>query len=128
VYSKHVIKSEQSKGKDIMIDVNKNLIAAVKTGKTVLGTNRSLKLAKTGKAKLLILAKNCPSEISEQIRFYAKLSNIQVYSFQGSSKDLGAACGKPFDVSSLAIEKPGSSDILKIIGASDVRQDSTNRQ
>ena len=111
-----------------MAEINKNLLAAVKTGKVVIGSDRALRLVKTGKAKLLVVSNNCPSEICERLRFYAKLADIPVYSFQGSNKDLGAACGKSFGVFSLAIERPGSLDIFKITGASDVRQDSVNRR
>jgi len=111
-----------------MASIDKSLIAAIKTGKVAIGTNKSLKLAKTGKAKLLILAKNCPSTIYERMKFYANLANIPLYVYSGSNKSLGAACGKSFGIFSLAVEKPGSSEILKIIGASDVRQDSVNRR
>jgi large subunit ribosomal protein L30e len=37
--------------------------------------------------------------------------------YNGTSLDLGAVCGKPFEVSALSIKEPGDSNILKIVEA-----------
>ena len=100
-----------------MIDVNKAIATTVKTGKILLGTNNAIKNAKTRKAKLIIVASNCPQKIREDIEYYCKLSNIPVTIYKGTSIDLGAVCGKPFKVSALTIRKPGDSDILKLAEA-----------
>ena len=41
-------------------------------------------------------------------------SDLFVYTFEGSSVQLGKACGKPFMVSALAVVNPGESDILSL--------------
>lgn len=43
-----------------MIDIDKAISLAVKTGKVSFGANMALQNAKTGKAKMIILASNCP--------------------------------------------------------------------
>ena len=100
-----------------MIDVNKAIATTAKTGKIQLGANSALKSAKTRKAKLIIVASNCPQRTREDIEYYCKLSKIPVSIYKGNSLDLGAVCGKPFEVSALAIREPGDSDILKITEA-----------
>ena len=97
-----------------MVDVGKAVRMAVKTGKVVLGTKRTLQLIKQGKVKLAIVASNCPTEIREDLEYYCKLSNIPIYTYDGTSWDLGAVCGKPFMVAVMAIIDPGDSEILKL--------------
>jgi len=99
-----------------MIDINKAIATTVKTGKVLFGANNATKNAKTGKAKLIVVASNCPQKIREDIEYYCKLSNIPVTIYKGTSIDLGAVCGKPFKVSALTIRETGDSDILKTRG------------
>ena len=96
-----------------MIDVDKAIASVVKTGKVSFGTNAALQSAKTGKAKMLVLASNCPKDIKEDIEHYSKLSGIPVISYKGASMDLAEVCKKPFIISALTIREPGDSEILK---------------
>ena len=100
-----------------MIDVNKAIFAAVKTGKITLGSKRTIEAARTGKAKLIIIASNCPSPVRRGIEYYARLSNIPVYIYGSSNIDLGIACRKPFTVTAIAIKEPGDSEVLKLAEA-----------
>jgi large subunit ribosomal protein L30e len=97
-----------------MIDVNKAITTTAKTGKIQFGANSALKSVKAKKAKLIVLASNCPQSIKQDIEYYCKLSEVPVSVFRGESTDLGALCGKPFDVSVLIVKEPGDSNILKI--------------
>ncbi|MBT8171616.1 50S ribosomal protein L30e [Candidatus Bathyarchaeota archaeon] len=97
-----------------MIDVNKAITTAAKTGKIQFGASNALKSAKAKKAKLILLSSNCPQRIRTNMEYYCRLSEIPVCIFKGESTDLGALCGKPFDVSALTIKEPGDSNILKI--------------
>jgi large subunit ribosomal protein L30e len=97
-----------------MIDVNKAIATTAKTGKIQIGSSSALKSAKAKKAKLIIVASNCPQSIREDIEYYCKLSEIPVSIYNGNSLDLGAVCGKPFEVSALTVKEPGDSNILKI--------------
>jgi len=100
-----------------MIDVNKAIFAAVKTGKITLGSRRTIDAARTGKAKLIIIASNCPSPVRRDIEYYARLSNIPVYIYNSSNIDLGIACRKPFTVTAMAIKEPGDSEVLNLAEA-----------
>ncbi|HUO42326.1 MAG TPA: 50S ribosomal protein L30e [Methylomirabilota bacterium] len=96
------------------IDVNKQIQIASRTGKIALGAKEALESAKLAKAKLLILASNCPESDRTNIMHYAKQSAIPVHIYAGTSIDLGSACGKKFVVSALTIKEPGDSEIMKL--------------
>ena len=96
-----------------MIDVNKAIAAAVKTGKVSFGTNAAIQSAKTGKAKMIVLAANCPKDIKEDIEYYGKLSKVPILAYKGASMDLAEVCNKPFIISALTIREIGDSEILK---------------
>lgn len=98
------------------MDLAFELRKAFETGKVVIGSNETVRLAKTGGAKLIIIAKNAPKELKDDINYYAKLSNIPVYEFEGTSVELGTMLGKPFVIASLAIVEPGESKILALAG------------
>ncbi len=98
-----------------MIDIDKAISTAVKTGKVSAGTNSAIQNAKTRKAKLIVLASNCPKNIREDLEYYCKLSNIPLIVYKGSSTDLAALCGKPFIISALSIRETGDSKILRIL-------------
>lgn len=98
-----------------MIEVDKAIRTVVKTGKVSFGVKSTIQNAKTGKAKLIISAANCPRNTREDIEYYCKLSNVPLIIYKGSSIDLAAVCGKPFIVSSLSIKEPGDSEILRLI-------------
>ena len=92
------------------MDLNKSLRLAIDTGKVSIGTNEASKAIISGSAKLVILSSNCPEETVAK----AKDSETPVYSFKGNNSVLGAACGKPFPVSIIAILDSGKSDILNL--------------
>ena len=103
-----------------MIDINRAIATTVKTGKVLFGAENTIKTAKAGKAKLIVVAANCPQDIRKDIEYYCRLSNIPIIIYNGTSVDLGVACGKPFMVSALTIRDPGDSEILKLTEASNV--------
>ncbi|MBU0586911.1 50S ribosomal protein L30e [Candidatus Micrarchaeota archaeon] len=88
---------------------------AVETGKVEFGKKTGLKDSLLGKAKLLVVAKNAPLQLQEDIKYYAKLSKIPVMQFEGTSLKLGSICGKPYSVSVLSVYDAGSSDILELV-------------
>jgi large subunit ribosomal protein L30e len=105
-----------------MIDVDKAITTAVKTGKVSFGANAALQNAKAGKAKMVILASNCPKDIKEEIEYNCKLSNVPVMTYKGASMDLANVCGKPFIISALSIRETGDSEILKVIESTEAQE------
>jgi large subunit ribosomal protein L30e len=106
-----------------MIDVDKAIAAAVKTGKVSFGANAALQNAKTGKAKMIILAANCPKDIKEEIEYYGKISKVPVMTYKGASMDLATVCNKLFVISALSIRETGDSEILKVIENPEMQED-----
>jgi large subunit ribosomal protein L30e len=90
------------------INVDKSLIKAVKTGKVIVGANRTIDAAANGSAKMVVLASNCPEDIKKKIQ----ATDIPVLEYEGTSVDLGPVCGKPFTIAAMAILDVGESDIL----------------
>ncbi len=93
-----------------MINVDRALRSSLRTGKVVLGSNRTVEAGLSGQAKLIIYAADCP----EQVRMQLETVDVPVYGYEGIGKDLGSACGKPFSVATLAIIEPGDSEIMAL--------------
>ncbi len=100
-----------------MADLDEEIRLAYSSGKVLIGYKRTVKELKSGREdiKLIIIAKNAPKNIKDEITYLAKLANIPVVEYPGKSLELGRILRKPFFVSSLAVIDPGESSILKII-------------
>ncbi|CAH8497427.1 unnamed protein product [Dicrocoelium dendriticum] len=93
--------------------INSRLALVMKSGKCAIGLRQTLRLVRRGGARLIIIANNAPPLRKTEIEYYAMLSKTGVHHYNGSNRDLGTACGKYFRVSTLAIEDPGDSDIIR---------------
>lgn len=82
------------------MSVEEEVKKAVKEGRAILGFRKSLKYIKMNEAKLVVIAKNVPEEFKEKILSATK--NVKI--FNGSSKELGIICGKPYPVSTVVIK------------------------
>ena len=92
------------------MDFTASLRKAVKTGTVFLGRNKTLESIEEGKAKLVVVARNSP----ESVKTMVNETDIPVYVYDGSSVQLGKACGRPYVVSALVVIEPGESDILNV--------------
>merc|ERR1712084_12476 len=99
------------KQKKTQESINSRLALIMKSGKVDLGYRSTLKDLRKTKAKLIIVANNCPALRRSEIEYYALLSGAGVHHYNGNNIDLGTACGKYFRVSMLAITDAGDSDI-----------------
>ncbi|HEV2520451.1 MAG TPA: 50S ribosomal protein L30e [Thermoplasmata archaeon] len=93
------------------MDLAHALKVALQTGKVKIGVNETLESAKSGKARIVIVAKTCPAEALQK---GPKLGKVPLYHYEGTAVELGAACGRPYPISALAILDPGSSAILSL--------------
>uniref|UniRef100_A0A8C5MQ60 Large ribosomal subunit protein eL30 n=2 Tax=Anura TaxID=8342 RepID=A0A8C5MQ60_9ANUR len=100
-------------GKKSLESINSRLQLVMKSGKYVLGYKQTLKMIRQGKAKLVILANNCPALRKSEIEYYAMLAKTGVHHYSGNNIELGTACGKYYRVCTLAIIDPGDSDIIR---------------
>ena len=99
------------------LSITRELKNLVKTGSYVLGARQSIRAVATGKAKMLIIARNARPDLRERALYLARLSGVPVYMFPGTSTDLGVAAGKPFRVSMIAVLDEGESQILRLAEA-----------
>ncbi|MDR2866124.1 MAG: 50S ribosomal protein L30e [Methanomassiliicoccaceae archaeon] len=91
-----------------MIDISRALKSAISTGQVEFGIGQTEKAVKSGKAQMVILARNCQSD------FLKGDVKVKVHIYEGNNMELGALCGKPFSVSALAVIDKGSSNILTL--------------
>ncbi|QIW23107.1 50S ribosomal protein L30e [Sulfolobus sp. S-194] len=87
----------------------------LRTGKVVFGSKKTIKMVKTGKVKMVIIASTLRQDLKDDILAYAKISNIPVYQYNGSAYELGTLCGKPFMISTIGVIDPGESRLLEEI-------------
>lgn len=90
-----------------MIDLARALKTAAATGDVRFGLAETRKSVKRGEAKLVVVASNCPDKA-----LVPSGGSPRIVVFPGTNTELGAACGKPFPISALAIISPGDSNIL----------------
>merc|ERR550539_609475 len=96
--------------------INSRLALVMKSGKALLGYKSGLKSIRQGKAKLILIASNCPPLRKSEIEYYAMLAKTGVHHYSGNNNQLGTACGKYFAVSCMSITDPGDSDITRHTG------------
>ncbi len=106
--------SKKSKGVE---SINSKLQLVIKSGKYTLGWKSTMKAVRQGKAKLILVAANCPPLRKSEIEYYTLLSKTGVHHFAGSNNELGTACGRFYRVSVMAITDAGDSDILTTLDA-----------
>ncbi|MEA2071083.1 MAG: 50S ribosomal protein L30e [Asgard group archaeon] len=94
-------------------DLNREIQIIARTGRKEYGIKRTIKAAKLGSAKLIILAQNCMSTEREKIEYYSSIADIPVVTFAGSGYEFGALCGRGHVVSAMAVSDTGDSKILR---------------
>jgi large subunit ribosomal protein L30e len=98
------------------LDIGREIRKAAETGRVLFGTEQSIRMIRTGEAKLVIVASNTSEKAKEDIEYYAGLADVRVHYYQGSGVELGTLCGKPFIVSVLSVISPGESNLLMVEG------------
>ena len=103
-------KTKKEREKPITVAVR----LAVESGKVEFGARSGLVASLLGKAKLFVVASNTPEDTKTKVMDYAKISEIPVIEFEGSSMELGSVCGRPFPVSVLSVYETGSSNLMEL--------------
>ena len=83
-------------------DYKEKLKAAVEKKRVLFGYRNTVKSIKSGKAELVVISLNCPADFKNTL---IKTYKENVMEFDGTGKQLGVFCGKPFHVSVLVINK-----------------------
>ncbi|KAF7973655.1 hypothetical protein HWV62_13896 [Athelia sp. TMB] len=104
--------SKKSKATKSSESISSRLALVVKSGKYSLGYKSALKQMRNGKAKLVLIAGNCPPLRKSELEYYAMLSKTTVHHFGGTNVALGTAAGKLFRVGVMTVSDQGDSDLL----------------
>ncbi|MFZ3077622.1 MAG: 50S ribosomal protein L30e [Candidatus Aenigmatarchaeota archaeon] len=80
-----------------------DLKAAVAKGNALFGSRSVMKALKLKSPKMIFVASNCPESAKNDINSSAKISGTKIENFEGTGKQLGVFCGKPFSIASLAV-------------------------
>jgi len=94
------------------MDIARQLKQGINTGNIVFGQRQTVSECSNGGAKLVLVAANCPEPFINDLR--NAHPSTPVHQVTLVNRQLGAACGKPFPVSSLCILDPGQSDLLQL--------------
>lgn len=86
----------------------------VDSGKVEFGLNSGVKKALLGKAKVVVMASNCPKGAALDVQGFCRLSGIPFIVFEGTSIELGTITGRPHPVSVLSVLEAGNSQIMQI--------------
>lgn len=96
------------------MNISFQLRRAMETGDVKLGFRQAEKSLLNGRSKLIILASNVPERIKLRILHLASLSKTPVYTFPGTSLELGELVGRPHFVAVISVDNPGDSSILDL--------------
>lgn len=105
---------ERKKKKEFDIDVN--IKVAYKTGSMVYGKNQVLKELRQNPFKMIIISRNCPQDLVDELNYYNALQKKKqfIYRYKGSSWELGLAVAKPYMISIIGIRDFGDSDLKSL--------------
>ena len=85
----------------------------VDSGKVEFGTNAGVKGALSGRAKLVVMASNCPPFVRQDVERFCRLSSIPLIAFEGTAAELGTVAGRPHSIAVLTVSDEGNSGILE---------------
>ena len=94
------------------MDLSKQLKTAISSGELTYGQNQAMDACANGNAKLIIFAANCPQEYIDGLR--ARHPDIPMHRIELVNRELGAACAKPFSISTICVLNEGSSELLNL--------------
>lgn len=87
-----------------MVDILEELKTSVKNNSIVIGTETVLKGIRDKSLKKIILSRNSPEDIKEDIEKYAGLAEIPFEVLDMDNEELGVFCKKKFHISVLGLK------------------------
>jgi len=94
------------------MDLSRELKTAIKSGNLTFGQNQASDACANGEAMLLIFAVNCPQEYIDGLR--ARHPDVLMHRTNLVNRELGAACAKPFPISTICVLGEGGSELLNL--------------
>ncbi|MEK6909534.1 MAG: 50S ribosomal protein L30e [Candidatus Aenigmatarchaeota archaeon] len=78
--------------------------SAIKSSKVIIGYNEAIKYIKTNTPKIIVVANNLPISMRGELEHNTKVSKARFEIFDGTSREMGVVCGKPFPVTTIIIK------------------------
>ena len=75
------------------------------TDKLIIGTDRVMKLLRSGGVQKVLVASNCSEDILGDLQHYAKLNGAELVQLEVPNEELGVFCKKPFNIMVLGIRE-----------------------
>ena len=94
------------------MDLARQLKQGINTGTLLFGQRQTMNACSKGDARMVLVAANCPQEYISNLK--SKHPDVPVHQVVLVNRQLGAACAKPFPVSTLCITDPGQSELLML--------------
>ncbi|MAH98364.1 MAG: 50S ribosomal protein L30e [Euryarchaeota archaeon] len=94
------------------MDIPRQLKQGISTGALVFGQRQTSSHCSKGSAKLVLVAANCPESFINDLR--NSHPSVPIHQVTMVNRQLGAACGKPFPISSLCVIDAGQSELLQL--------------
>ena len=93
-------KTKKTSKKDL-VEIKKK----IKSKKLIIGKKKKKKKIKLGKVKKVFLSSNCSENIKKDIKYYSRISNVEVVELNQRNDELGIICKKLFPISVLSLSK-----------------------
>ncbi|MBN1792877.1 ribosomal L7Ae/L30e/S12e/Gadd45 family protein [Candidatus Woesearchaeota archaeon] len=71
----------------------------------VIGSDEVLKLLRAGEIERVMLAKNAPEGVAQDVDRYTKLKGVPVEVLDVPNDELGVLCKKPFNIAVIGLKK-----------------------
>ncbi len=94
------------------MDLPRQLKNAITSGSVLFGQNQTMANCVSGKARMVILAANCPIDFISDLK--SRHPDVPLHQVELVNRELGAACAKPFAISSICVVDAGDSDLLTL--------------
>jgi len=89
---------------------------AVKTGKVLLGVDKTIKNLTHENPKLVVVSSEASPPARDRILYLARIADVPTKVVNFNTQTLGSLCGRPHTVSALTVLEEGDSNILGSAG------------
>jgi len=87
-----------------MKTISEQIKEAIASEKIIMGSKQTIKFLKLKSLKTVVVSTNCPVELKKDLTKYSEMAGVKIETFEGTSKQLGILCGKPFPITVLSIK------------------------
>ena len=94
------------------MDLARQLKNAISSGNLLFGQRQTMSACNSSDARMVIIAANCPIDYIEDLR--SRHPDVPMHRTDLVNRELGAACAKPFPISTICVRGEGGSELLSL--------------